>query len=285
MKFTVIAEHEGVATVAGWERGIGQFVALNEPLLRLRKSDGTEFSIVAPVYGVLFKKSVLEAEAVEAGEPLAVLAGVTETKTHTAPEPDYVPVGPETRYTPTENEQRLARHHAAALSLVPHQYTSLAANLTETRRLQEKSGATLSAFFVAAVAAALRAHPRFNAAWLAEEEIRLRQNINICLPQPGGAFPVLCDADKQSILALSPELESIAALPTRGATATLTIGEAESQTPILHTPQTAHLYIGLIGSTGTLTLAHDPRVADSFTATAFLKEIQRNLEETRFLFV
>ena len=139
MKFTVIAEHEGVATVASWEKAIGQFVALNEPLLRLRKSDGTELVIAAPVYGVLFKKAVLEAEAVEAGEPLAVLAGVTETKTHTAPETDYVPIGPETRYTPTENEQHLARHHAAALALVPHQYTSLTVDLTETRRLQEKS--------------------------------------------------------------------------------------------------------------------------------------------------
>ena len=282
MKFTVLAEHEGVATVAGWERGIGQFVALNEPLLRLRKSDGTEFSIVAPVYGVLFKKAVLEAEAVEAGEPLAVLAGVTETKTHNAPEPDYVPVGPETGYTPTEREQNLARHHAAALALVPHQYTSLAANLTEVHRLQEKSGAMLSAFFVAAVAAALKAYPRFNAAWLAFDEIRLRENINICLPQPGGAFPVLYDADKQSILALSRALESIATLPTSGATFTLTIGEALTQTPILHTPQSAHLYIG---STGILTLAHDPRIADGFPAAGFLREVQRNLEETRFLFV
>ena len=282
MKFTVLAEHEGVATVAGWERAIGQFVALNEPLLRLRKSDGTEFVIVAPVYGVLFKKAVLEAEAVEAGEPLAVLAGVTETKTLNAPEPDYIPVGPETRYTPTQSELRLAQHHAAALALVPHQYTSLAANLTEVHRLQEKSGATLSAFFVAAVTAALKAHPRFNAAWLADEEIRLRENINICLPQPGGTFPVLYDADKQSVLALSRALENLVTLPTRGATFTLTVGEAVSQTPILHTPQSAHLYIG---STGTLTLAHDPRIADSFAATAFLKEIQRNLEETRFLFV
>ncbi|WP_309711965.1 2-oxo acid dehydrogenase subunit E2 [Armatimonas sp.] len=282
MKFTVIAEHEGVATVAGWEKAIGQFVALNEPLLRLRKSDGTEFPIVAPVYGVLFKKAVLEAEAVEAGEPLAVLAGVTETKIHTAPEPDYVPVGSETRYTPTEREQSLAHHHAAALSLVPHQYTTISANLTETQRLQEKSGATLSAFFIAAVAAALKAHPRFNAAWLADDEIRLRENINICLPQPSGAFPVLCDADKKSILALSRELESPELLPTHGATFTLTVGEAVSQTPILHTPQAAHLYIGC---TGTLTLAHDPRIADGFAATKFLREIQRNLEETRFLFV
>ena len=282
MKFTVIAEHEGVATVAGWERAIGQFVALNEPLLRLRKSDGTEFVIAAPVYGVLFKKAVLEAEAVEAGEPLAVLAGVTETKTHNAPGPGYVPIGPETRYTPTESEQRLARHHAAGLSLVPHQYTTISANLTETRRLQEKSGARIDAFFIAAVAAALKAHPRFNAAWLADDEIRLRENINICLPQPSGAFPVLPDADKKSILALSRELESPELLPTHGATFTLTLGEALTQTPILHTPQAAHLYIGC---TGGLTLAHDPRTADGFAATAFLQEIQRNLEETRFLFV
>ena len=282
MKFTVIAEHEGVATVAGWECAIGQFVAANAPLLRLRRSDGTELSVSAPVYGVLFKKAVLESEAVEAGEPLAVLAGVTETQSRSAPEPSYVPVGPETRYTPTEREQNLARHHAAALALVPHQYTSVTANLTEARRLQEKSGASMAAFFIAAVAAALKVHPRFNAAWLAADDIRLRQSINVCLPQPDGTFPVVLDADKKSVMTLSRERENLALLPMRGATFTLTIGEAHTQTPILHTPQTAHLYIG---PTGTLTLAHDPRVADSFAAVAFLQEIQRNLEETRFLFL
>ncbi|MBB6050299.1 2-oxo acid dehydrogenase subunit E2 [Armatimonas rosea] len=282
MKFTVLAEHEGVATVAGWERSIGQFVAQGEPLLRLRKTDGTELSLVSPVYGVLFKKAVLEAEAVEAGEPLAVLAGVTEVKTTSAPEPDYVPVGPETRLLPTEREQQIARHHAAALALVPHQYTTLAVHLTEVQRLQEKTGAPRVAFFLAAVAAALKAHPRCNAAWLAPDDIRLRQDIHVCLPQPDGTFPVIVDADRQSVLALARALEAPHNLPPTQATFTLTLGEALTQTPILHTPQTAHLYLG---STGVLTLAHDPRVVDSFAATAFLKEVQRNLEETRFLFI
>ncbi len=282
MKFTVLAEHDGVATVAGWEHGIGQFVALNEPLLRLRTTDGTELVVVAPVYGVLFKKAVLEGEAVEAGEPLAVLAGVTEPQTQVPSEPDYAPVGPETRLTPTTHEQRLASHHAAALTLIPHQMTTLVAELSEVRRLQEKSGAGLTAFLLAAVAAALRTHPRFNAAWLAADEIRLRHNVNVCLPQPDGTFPVLLDADRKSVLSLSRELENLEALPTRGATFTLTVGAASTQTPILHTPQAGHLYIG---STGVLTLAHDPRIADGFAAVLFLQEIQRNLEETRFLFV
>lgn len=284
MKFTVLAAHDGVATVAGWEKAIGQFVALNEPLLRLRQSDGTELSVSASVYGVLFKKAVLEGEAVEAGEPLAVLAGVTEPQTQVPSESfsDYAPVGPETRLTPTVHEQRLARHHAAALTLIPHQVTGLPAELSEVRRLQGKSGASLTAFLIAAVAAALKAHPRFNAAWLAADDIRLRHNVNICLPQQDGTFPVLFDADRRSVLAVSRELENLEALPTRGATFTLTVGAASTQTPILHTPQAAHLYIG---STGILTLAHDPRLADSFAAVLLLQEIQRNLEETRFLFV
>ena len=276
------AEHEGIATVAGWERGIGQFVALKEPLLRLRTTDGTEFSVVAPVYGVLFKKSVLEGEAVEAGEPLAVLAGVTETLAHVPSEPDYVPVGPETRLIPTELAQRLAQHHAAALTLVPHQITTLVTDLSEARRLQDKSGAQQAAFFVAAVSAALKAHPRFNAVWLTDDDIRLRHNVNVCLPQPDGTFPVLPDAEKKSVLAISRELENLAMRSPRGATFTLTVGGANTQTPILHTPQAAHLYIG---STGILTLAHDPRIADGFAAVLFLQEIQRNLEEARFLFV
>ena len=284
MKFTVLAAHEGVATVAGWEKAIGQFVAMGEPLLHLRTTDGTEFSVAASVYGVLFKKAVLEGEAVESGEPLAVLAGVTEAIVPKIAEPDYAyaPVGLETRLTPTEREQKLARHHAAALALVPHQITTLSANLSEAQRLQEKSGASLTAFLIAAVAAALKVHPRFNAAWLAFDEIRLRHNINLCLPQPDGTFPVLSDADKKSILALSREMENLAALSPHSATFTLTVGQSLTQTPILHTPQTAHLYIG---STGMLALAHDPRVAEGFAATAFLQEIQRNLEETRFLFV
>ena len=284
MKLTVLAAHDGVATVAGWEKAIGQFVALNEPLLRLRTTDGTELVVVAPVYGVLFKKSVLEGEAVEAGEPLAVLAGVTEPQTQIPSESfsDYAPVGPETRLTPTVREQRLASHHAAALTLIPHQMTTLAAELSEVRRLQGKSGASLAAFLIAAVAAALKAHPRFNAAWLAADEIRLRHNVNVCLPQPDGTFPVLLDADRKSVLSLSRDLENLEALPTRGATFTLTVGAASTQTPILHTPQAAHLYIG---STGVLTLAHDSRIADGFAAVLFLQEIQSNLEETRFLFV
>jgi pyruvate/2-oxoglutarate dehydrogenase complex dihydrolipoamide acyltransferase (E2) component len=282
VKFTVLAEHEGVATVAGWAKAIGEFVAQGEPLLRLRQSDGAELSIVSPVYGVLFKKAVLEAEAVEAGEPLAVLAGVTEVQTPRAPEPDYVPAGPETRLIPTEREQQIAQHHAAALALVPHQYTTLAVSLAEVQRLQEKTGAPRVAFFLAAVAAALKVHPRCNAAWLAPDDIRLRQTIHICLPQPDGTFPVVVDADRQSVLALARALETPHNLPPAQATFTLTLSEALTQTPILHTPQAAHLSIG---PTGVLTLAHDPRVADSFAATAFLKELQRNLEETRFLFV
>lgn len=281
MKFTVIAEHDGVATVAGWEKAIGEFVAADAPLLRLRTSDGIERPILAPVYGVLFKKSVLPGEAVEAGEPLAVLAGVTETPTVTAPEPDYTPVGLETRVAPTEAEQRLARHHAASLTLTPHQYTTLPTDLTEVSRLEEKTGAPRAAFLIAAVAAALKAHPRFNAAWIAGDDVRLRSEVNLCLPQPDGRFPTLLHADKKSVLALARELTSLAP-DARQATFTLTLGAAHTQTSILHTPQSAHLYIG---PSGTLTLAHDPRVADSFAAIAFLQTIQRNLEETQFLFV
>lgn len=283
MKYTVLADHTGAATVTGWEKAIGQFVGRGELLLTLHNTDGAELSIFSPTYGVLFKRAVLTGEAVEAGEPLAVLAGVTETQVREPdPEESYLPVGPEERYTPSPRWQRLAQHHAASLTLAPHLYTSLSVELTEVRRLQAKTEAPLAAFASAAVAAALRAFPLFNAAWLAPDDVRLRHTIHIALPQPDGTFPVLLDADKQSVMALARALALPAQLPQRGATFTLTLGEAQTQTPILHQPQSGHLYLG---ATGTLCLAHDARVADGFAATAFLQAIRSGLEEAQFLFV
>ena len=283
MKYTVLAQHTGVATLAQWEKTIGQYVGLGEALLTLRAADGSELTVVSPTYGVLFKRAVLSGEAVEAGEPLAVLAGVTEQQEAPSfPDDDYAPVGPEERHTPSARWQRLAQHHAASLTRAPHLQTTLAVDLSEVARLQTRTQAPLAAFVVAATAATLRRFPLLNAAWLAPDDVRLRKSIHLALPQPDGTFPVLLDADKQSVMALARALAAPPLLPQRGATFTLTLGEALTQTPILHQPQSAHLYLGI---TGTLCLAHDARVADGFAATAFLQAIRASLEDAQFLFV
>lgn len=284
MKYTVLAEHVGVATVVGWEKALGQYVALGDVLLTLRTTDGTELPVLSPTYGVLFKRSVLTQEAVEAGEPLAVLAGVTEPQAPVASDPEqgYVPVGPEEKYTPPLRWQRLALHHAASLAVAPHQYTTLTVNLAEVERLQARTQAPLAAFVSAATAAALKRFPLFNAAWLADDDLRLRKEVHLALPQPDGTFPVVRDADSKSVMSLARELAACAALPQQGATFTLTLGTADSQTPILHQPQTGHLYLG---ERGLLCLAHDARVADGFAATDFLRTVALSLEEAQFLFV
>jgi pyruvate/2-oxoglutarate dehydrogenase complex dihydrolipoamide acyltransferase (E2) component len=136
--------------------------------------------------------------------------------------------------------------------------------------------------------------------------------------------PVVRDVDTKSVLTLARETAdligrarsgALAARELRGATFSVTHseaaagdGEGESggpagggvlyQTPILRQPQAAILAIGPVlrtpvvgpddrivaGSQIHLCLSHDARIVDGETAVRFLQDIQRTLEETRFLF-
>jgi pyruvate/2-oxoglutarate dehydrogenase complex dihydrolipoamide acyltransferase (E2) component len=261
VKHTILWERPELAFVTGWQKEIGEVVEPFESIATVRIGE-TEHSVRSEKVGVLFKKCVLAGEAIELGEPLAVLAGVTE------------PSGDLTR-----RALPLAAHHAASLRVAPHVYTTLDVTLSELHRLREKAALTASLpFFIAAVAAALREFAVLNGG---------QREINIALFEDT-AVPVVFQADQKSVLQLSRELKTLPKTSPRGATFTITdgLGLAKAQTPVLHQPQVGHLFLGGDAEgNATLCLAHDARFVGNFEAMHFLQAVRKSLEEAHFLFI
>src|SRR5688572_17850166 len=71
---------DDVFVVVAWEKGVGDVVRAGETLARVRPGltsrEGPDFPVASPAFGVLAKRAALPGEAIEVGEPLAVLAGV-----------------------------------------------------------------------------------------------------------------------------------------------------------------------------------------------------------------
>jgi pyruvate/2-oxoglutarate dehydrogenase complex dihydrolipoamide acyltransferase (E2) component len=261
VKHTILWEKPELAFVTGWKKEIGEVVELFESIATVRIGE-TEHSVRSEKVGVLFKKCILVGEAIELGEPLAVLAGVAEPVSDIA-----------------WHALPLAAHHAASLRVAPHVYTTLDVTLSELHRLREKAALiSLIPFFIAAVAAALREFPALNGG---------HREINIALFEDT-AVPVVFQADQKSVLHLSRELQTLPKTNPRGATFTITdgLGQARTQTPVLHQPQVGHLFLGGDArDNATLCLAHDARFVGNFEAMHFLQAVRKSLEEAQFLFI
>jgi pyruvate/2-oxoglutarate dehydrogenase complex dihydrolipoamide acyltransferase (E2) component len=260
MKHTVLlGPREGVGIVARHDRVLGEYVAPGDSLLTIRFDGADDEPILSDRHGVVFKWAVLPGEAVEAGEPLVILAGTS---------PDSVP--PE-REVPADTAA-VARHHVASWRTAPHVATVVRVSLSEVLRLAEKAGCGPLPFLIAGIAAALRAHPAFNRG----DSIRLAV---------GSAL--LVDADRQSVLQLSRALDR----PEPVERASFTITDLSDtgivmQTPILRQPQVGHLTIGAIADEHVhLTLVHDARIATEAEAAGFLATVRQNIEQANFLFV
>lgn len=327
MKFTVVlppldGEESDVGIVSAWKREIGDFVAEGETLALVR-SGGQESAIPSPAFGILAKRYVLAGEAVEAGEPLALLSGVpvalatvreTIVPAGFAGPPRYLPPGPEEVVTLGAREQALARHYARSASETPHVYTTVQVDMGEVLGVCNRTKLLTSlTCVVAAVASALTRFPALNAQGVGEDQIRRKRYIHIGIARRGTAealmVPVLRDADTKSVASLAREIATFDTLieagtlppdAQRGATFTLaeTAHGAVWQTPLLHYPQAAFLSLGatfrvpvaLADDTLTvrpvmnLCLAHDARLVNGEEAAAFLADVKRELEEARFLF-
>ena len=291
--------------VLAWAATLGELVREGAPLLRVCGRDGVEEEIPCPTTGVLFRWTIMPGDAVEPGEPIAVLAGVPEPlELPDIPPPRYVPDGVEEPVERGAAERARAEHHGESWRSAPHQLTLAGADLSEVERLRlhaapgftERTGLTLGhlPFVVAAVAAALRRYPHCNARKLSPTDVRLQQAIRLGLPGPNGV-PVLRDADRLSVLSLAREIGRLRSLPQlpesdrRGATATLTdLTETGVlwQAPILHQPQVIHLCAGSARAGRLhLCLASDAGVVDSAEAAGFVDAVRRSLEEADFLFV
>jgi len=293
MKFTVTvsswAGDEGdtaflpsVALVASWAKEIGDRIEAGETLAYLQTNDGGEVAVVSPAFGIVARKFALPGEAIEAGEPIATLAGVPGSVLPApAPPPDpfahapaYVAHGPEEAVVWSPVEERYAQTLTRARQVAPHVTTVACADVSEAVRFALKSGASLSdgshlllPFVVSAAAATLLRFPVLNAQLIAPNEIRRKRYVRIAFPvyatDDGDngdllALPVIADADRKSVLTLAREIAHAARRARSEDPAPLAEGEQTGatftvspsahdvlyQTPAIHLPQSAHLAFG-----------------------------------------
>ena len=283
MRFTVVLPADpaetgaDVFTLVAWRKQIGDLIQQGETLATVRPLDsGTasrEIEIPSPAFGILARKSVLEGDGIESGEPLGVLSGVPEPlqSPHATPAafaaPIYVPAGPEETITRSAAEQLLSLHNARSLRTSPHVTTVTTVDLGEVMRLRERVAASLTEregitldilpFVLSVVGASLLQFPLLNAQLGGKgDEVRLRRYVNLAFTV-GGAVPVIRSPETMSILGLA---RTVADLKSRALThslhpnelrnATFTVTEAADsagilwQTPIIHQPQAAILSVG-----------------------------------------
>jgi 2-oxoglutarate dehydrogenase E2 component (dihydrolipoamide succinyltransferase) len=238
------------------------------------------------------------------GEPLAAL-----------------PVAAASRLPHTAIRRRVAEHMARSLALAPHVTTLFEADLT--RVLAHRSGnaaafehqgarLTLTAYFVAACARALRAHPVVNATYH-EDALELHADANIgvgtALGNDGLIVPVIHRAQELDLLGIARRLGhlvgaaragKLAPEEVRGGTFTISnhgVGGSLLAAPIvINQPQVAILGVGkverrvvVLDAQGIeaigvrakcyLTLTIDHRALDAFQANAFLTYIVNALEQ------
>jgi pyruvate dehydrogenase E2 component (dihydrolipoamide acetyltransferase) len=281
----LIPARTDVFTISAWHKEIGDLVQQGETIATVKSRDsdntGEEVQVPSPAFGILARKSVLEGDGIEVGEPMGVLSGVPETLVPAAtgvPDPFaaplYLPRGPEEIIPRSTTDQMLALHNARSLRTSPHVITVTSVNLTEVMRLRERVAATLTEregivldtlpFILSVVGTALLRYPLLNAQ-LNEKagEIRIRHYVSLAFTvrrEDGpAAAPVIHDPEKKSILGLArtvADLKARARTNTlisdeiRGATFTITEVPASEgilwQTPIIHQPQAAILSVGSV---------------------------------------
>lgn len=322
MKYTVtLPDVEGIGAdglkigvVTEWHKEIGDAVLSGDALATVGRA-----VIRSAAFGILAKKFVLPGEAIEVGEPLALLSGVPEpltTGTETVPlsfqQPSYLPTGPETRRPLTEQEQAIARHNLRSAYHSPRVSSVLVVEMGEILRLSERVNVPPLLFVAHVAASVLTRYPRLNSCLSGESEIIEKQYTHISIPFRvawGARFTVvLRDADRKSLMALTREWEArrqqaeegvLPADAQRGATFTITdASPVLYQTPVLHQPQAALLTVGAVARAPValpddtvsvrpvahLCLTHDARIVPDEDAAVFLAEVKTGLEEARFLF-
>ena len=233
--------------------------------------------------------------------------------------PDFSRWGPIER-TPMRNVRRaVARRMSASWQTVPHVTQHDRADVGEleaVRRTLKRTAPdlplTVTAFAVAVCAAALREFPQFNASLdVARDEIVYKRYVNIGVAvdtERGLIVPVIPDADRKSLAALSTEIAEVAAaarttgLPRErleGGTFTITnlggLG-GTAFTPIVNYPEVAILGMSRSAPAPVwagdrfeprpmlpLSLSYDHRLIDGADAVRFLRWVAERLEHPLLL--
>jgi 2-oxoglutarate dehydrogenase E2 component (dihydrolipoamide succinyltransferase) len=228
----------------------------------------------------------------------------------------------ESRRVPhTAVRRRVAEHMVRSLSQTPHVTTLFEADLTrvQAHRAQraaeyERQGIrlTLTAYFVAACARALIAHPAVNATFH-EDALELHADANIgvgtALGNDGLIVPVIHQAQHMSLPQLASRLGQLvgaaragklAPQEVRGGTFTISnhgvSGSLLAAPIVIHQPQVAILGVGKVErrvcvldtpdgeAIGVrtlcyLTLTIDHRAIDAYQANGFLEHVVKTLEQ------
>jgi 2-oxoglutarate dehydrogenase E2 component (dihydrolipoamide succinyltransferase) len=238
--------------------------------------------------------------------------------------PDTGPVaadGRGTRVPHTSIRRRVAEHMAKSVAQAPHVTTLFEADLTRVQTHRARNAAeyerqglrlTYTAYFVAACARALVAHPSVNATFH-EDALELHSDVNIgvgtALGNEGLIVPVIHSAQGLKLREIARRLGQLvtaartgklAPQEVRGGTFTLSnhgVGGSLLAAPIvINQPQVAILGVGkverrvcVVDSQGGeavgirtmcyLTLTIDHRALDAFQANAFLEHVVSTLEQ------
>ena len=233
--------------------------------------------------------------------------------------PDFSRWGPIER-TPMRNVRRaVARRMSASWQAVPHVTQHDRADVGELeavrrtlKRTSPELPLTVTAFAVAVCAAALREFPQFNASLdVARDEIVYKRYVNIGVAvdtERGLIVPVIPEADRKSLAALSAEIAEVAAaarttgLPRErleGGTFTITnlggLG-GTAFTPIVNHPEVAILGMSRSAPAPVwagdrfeprpmlpLSLSYDHRLIDGADAVRFLRWVAERLEHPLLL--
>jgi 2-oxoglutarate dehydrogenase E2 component (dihydrolipoamide succinyltransferase) len=229
--------------------------------------------------------------------------------------------GRATRVPHTSIRRRVAEHMAKSVALAPHVTTLFEADLTRVQAHRARNAAeyereglrlTYTAYFVAACARALLAHPSVNATFH-EDALELHSDVNIgvgtALGNEGLIVPVIHGAQGLKLpeiarrlgqLVTAARTGKLAPQEVRGGTFTLSnhgVGGSLLAAPIvINQPQVAILGVGkverrvcVVESQGGeavgirtmcyLTLTIDHRALDAFQANAFLEHVVNTLEQ------
>jgi pyruvate dehydrogenase E2 component (dihydrolipoamide acetyltransferase) len=247
-----------------------------------------------------------------AGRPAAVAAQAAGAEAL----PDFSQWGAIRREQVPQIRKTIARQMARAWAIIPHVLHADEADVTDLERFRKEQGQvfagqgaklTLTAFLVKAVAGALQQFPKLNSSFdEAAGEIIFKDycNIGIAVDTPRGLIvPVLRNADRKSLIAISKELKDLAdrarefkldISEMRGGTFTITnvgaLGGTMS-TPMINWPEVAILGMGRIALKPVvrgdaivprqilpLFMSFDHRVIDGADGARFMKAIITFLE-------
>ena len=211
----------------------------------------------------------------------------------------------------------MAERTTHSWTTVPHFFLTRDVDATALNAAREKQLVTIekshgvrvthSDLLVAAVARALKKHPRMNASWTSDG-VSLHSGVNIAIAiavENAVVTAVIPDADKTSIADIAARRRDLSERARAGRLqpsdiggATFTISnlgmfDVDAFTAIIVPPQAGILAVGAIADRVvavdgkavvrpmvTLTLSSDHRVVDGATAAAFLKDVVTEITST-----